>query len=85
MSVPRKARDEAPTMTIVLAASHANPVLVVDGLDVTIAVPAGMLHAVADVSFAVHAGETFCLVGESGCGKTISAAWRHGESALGDV
>ena len=30
----------------------------------------GEVSAVADVSFAVPAGSTFGLVGESGCGKT---------------
>jgi peptide/nickel transport system ATP-binding protein len=30
-------------------------------------------HAVDGVSFDIHKGETVCLVGESGCGKSVSA------------
>jgi oligopeptide/dipeptide ABC transporter ATP-binding protein len=33
----------------------------------------GVVHAVDDVSFAVAHGESFALVGESGCGKTTIA------------
>ena len=48
-------------------------VLDVAGLSVEIAVPAGTLHAVRDVDFHVDEGETLCIVGESGCGKTITS------------
>jgi peptide/nickel transport system ATP-binding protein len=51
----------------------SQPVLEVEGLGVDIAVPAGALHAVSDVSFSVGPGETLCIVGESGCGKTITS------------
>ncbi len=33
----------------------------------------GFVHAVDDVSFDIREGETFALVGESGCGKTTTA------------
>ncbi len=32
--------------------------------------PAGMLHAVDDISFTLESGKTIGVVGESGCGKT---------------
>ena len=32
--------------------------------------PAGMLHAVDDVSFEIPKGKTMGVVGESGCGKS---------------
>ena len=48
-------------------------VLDVDGLTVDIATPRGTLHAVRDVSFQVRRGETLCLVGESGCGKSMTS------------
>ncbi len=41
----------------------------------------GLLKAVDDVSFSIQKGETFGIVGESGCGKTTcgkpaSVCWR---------
>lgn len=35
--------------------------------------PAGVVRAVDDVSFQVHRGEALAVVGESGCGKTVTA------------
>ncbi len=35
--------------------------------------PAGRIHAVTDVDLHVDRGETLCIVGESGCGKTMTA------------
>jgi peptide/nickel transport system ATP-binding protein len=42
-------------------------------LNVRIPLAAGMLHAVRDVSFSVKRGEMLCIVGESGCGKSLTS------------
>ncbi|MDH3581079.1 MAG: ABC transporter ATP-binding protein [Hyphomicrobiales bacterium] len=51
----------------------ANPILEIDDLCVNIDVPSGVLRAVQNISFTVAKGETLCIVGESGCGKSITA------------
>ncbi|HYG41973.1 MAG TPA: ABC transporter ATP-binding protein [Bordetella sp.] len=48
-------------------------VLDVQDLRVDIDTPRGPLHAVRGVSFQVRRGETLCLVGESGCGKSMTS------------
>jgi len=48
-------------------------VLEVEELSVDIPVSAGLLHPVQGVSFTVNRGETVCIVGESGCGKSLTA------------
>jgi peptide/nickel transport system ATP-binding protein len=60
-------------MSAVLKPDVAGPVLEVEGLGVDIATPRGPLRAVRDVSFHVKRGETLCIVGESGCGKSITS------------
>ena len=45
----------------------------IDGLSIDLPTDAGTLHAVRGVSFAIGRGETLGLVGESGCGKSLTA------------
>lgn len=54
---------------------HADrdPALVVDGLTVDIRTITGTVRAVDHVSFAAHRGQTLALLGESGCGKSMTA------------
>ena len=51
----------------------AERILEVEDLNVDIPVPAGMLHPVQRVSFHVDRGETLAIVGESGCGKSLTS------------
>ncbi len=51
----------------------SDPLLSVEGLSVDIPVAGGTLRAVRDISFQVKRGETLCVVGESGCGKSMTA------------
>lgn len=50
-----------------------NPLLRVEDLRTWFDTPAGTLRAVDGVSFEVGRGETFALLGESGCGKSMTA------------
>ena len=49
------------------------PELDIQNLKVSFATPKGKLTAVNGSSFHLNQGETLALVGESGCGKTVSA------------
>jgi len=51
----------------------AKPLLEIDGLKTWFFTRDGVVRAVDGVSFAVHPGETLAVVGESGCGKSVTA------------
>ena len=54
-------------------ASSEEIVLDVKGLQTVFFTNSGLFRAVDDVSFTVRRGETLAIVGESGCGKSVTA------------
>ena len=52
---------------------EAEPVLSVEDLVIDFATERGTIRAVDGVSFALRPGETLGIVGESGCGKSVTA------------
>jgi oligopeptide/dipeptide ABC transporter ATP-binding protein len=49
------------------------PLLAVDNLQVEFRTREGLAHAVNGVSFTLREGETLAILGESGCGKSVTA------------
>ena len=49
------------------------PLLKVEDLTISLASDGGPVPLVKNLSFEIAAGETLCLVGESGCGKSLTA------------
>jgi peptide/nickel transport system ATP-binding protein len=52
---------------------YGAPLLDIRGLKTHFATDEGVVQAVDGVDIAIHRGETVCVVGESGCGKTVTA------------
>ena len=52
---------------------NQNPLLEISGLKVHFKTDDGMVRAVDGVDISVNRGETVSIVGESGCGKTVTA------------
>lgn len=53
--------------------SAVEPLLNIKNLSVAFKGRKGAAPVINDISFTVNAGETLCLVGESGCGKSMTA------------
>ena len=51
----------------------SEPVLQVKGLKTYYSTEEGVVPAVDGLDFEVEPGETFAIVGESGCGKSVTA------------
>jgi peptide/nickel transport system ATP-binding protein len=68
---PADARHSAAGEALPL--SGAAPVLEVNGLKTYFFTRSGAAKAVDGVSFALQRGETLAIVGESGCGKSVTA------------
>jgi oligopeptide/dipeptide ABC transporter ATP-binding protein len=51
----------------------AGPILDIADLKVDFATDDGIVHAVGGVSFSLESGEVLSIVGESGCGKSVTA------------
>jgi oligopeptide/dipeptide ABC transporter ATP-binding protein len=49
------------------------PLLQVENLTTSFLTDDGIVTAVDNISFDVHQGKTLCIVGESGCGKSVTA------------
>src|SRR5712671_4195184 len=78
--MPRMANDEtmierlaSPAYAMTRAAVQAGSVIEVQGLQTYLFTRAGIVKAVDDVSFTLRRGETLAIVGESGCGKSMTA------------
>ena len=52
--------------------SHEKPLLEISGLKTVFPTDDGIVNAVSDVSFEIGHGQTVGVVGESGCGKSIT-------------
>jgi oligopeptide/dipeptide ABC transporter ATP-binding protein len=55
------------------SSSQQQPLLEIDGLNIGFDTARGLLRPVRDVSYSIYPGQTLAVVGESGCGKSVTA------------
>jgi peptide/nickel transport system ATP-binding protein len=65
--------DTLPVSPVSLVGRNDERVLEVERLQTYLFTRQGVVKAVDDVSFVAHRNETLAIVGESGCGKTMTA------------
>ncbi|WP_428940887.1 ABC transporter ATP-binding protein [Fontivita pretiosa] len=53
--------------------NNSRPLLEVSNLNIAFQTNRGQIRPVRDVSFSIYPGQTVALVGESGCGKSVTA------------
>ncbi len=63
----------SPTAITITAPPAGEPLLDIQGLKTHFKTDDGMVQSVDGVDITVHRGETVGIVGESGCGKTVTA------------
>jgi peptide/nickel transport system ATP-binding protein len=66
-------RVTSPNYAMTRSAERAGAVLEIRGLKTYLFTRSGVVKGVDDVSFSVRRGETLAVVGESGCGKSMTA------------
>src|SRR6201993_4709901 len=67
------ARTTSAAYAVTKAGERAGAVLEISGLRTYLFTRSGVVKGVDDISFSVRRGETLAVVGESGCGKSMTA------------
>src|SRR5436305_9369898 len=75
MPIEQLTADRKPASTYPATKARENAAAVIDirGLRTYLFTRSGIVKAVDDVSFSLRRGETLAVVGESGCGKSMTA------------